>query len=212
MEIFFIVLFLQGLVFGAFCSYIASQKNKNIGAWFVFGFIFSFLALLTLIAVPKEEIKQSFQNMDVAQQYKISGNEKYSAGNYDGALKDYEKVLSLIPEAPYTHYQIACIYSMKNNSKEGFYQLSKAVKGGFKDFNLLETVPELKFLRDQPEFSRFVNNGYQLPEFDSTLKNNKVISDPSDTISKLERLAQLKEKGMLTEKEFEEQKRKLLAG
>lgn len=47
-------LFVQALIFGFFCSYIASQKGRSQGGWFALGFAFSFLALLALVAVPSQ--------------------------------------------------------------------------------------------------------------------------------------------------------------
>lgn len=56
-EFLLFVIFLQGLIFGVFCSYIAGQKNRNRFSWFVLGYLFSILAMLTLVAVPKIENK-----------------------------------------------------------------------------------------------------------------------------------------------------------
>lgn len=58
MEAVFLVCFLQALIFGAFCYYIAGQKNRDQANWLFLGFFFSFIALFALIAVPKiEEIR-----------------------------------------------------------------------------------------------------------------------------------------------------------
>lgn len=46
------VIFFQALLFGLFCSYIASQKNRSGGVWFIFGFLFSVLALIAIASVP----------------------------------------------------------------------------------------------------------------------------------------------------------------
>ncbi len=48
-----IVIILCGmLVFGGFSGFVASQKNRNIWIWFFLGFLFSWIALLALAAVP----------------------------------------------------------------------------------------------------------------------------------------------------------------
>jgi tetratricopeptide (TPR) repeat protein len=133
----------------------------------------------------------------------ISGDAKFSSGDLDAALADYEKILTLqTGKAPNTHFKIASIYSNKKNSTEAYSHLSKAVQDGFNDFQRIMSAKELAFLRDQVGFQKFAQEGYKLPE---PLKSD------DDTISKLERLAQLKEKGVLTANEFEEQKRKILA-
>lgn len=46
---------ISGGVIGIFCSYLADQKGHSGSAWFVLGFLFSFLALLVLIGLPSEE-------------------------------------------------------------------------------------------------------------------------------------------------------------
>lgn len=55
MEIILLILIVQGLVFGFFCSYIAREKNRDSGSWFWLGFAFSILAVLALVAVPKRD-------------------------------------------------------------------------------------------------------------------------------------------------------------
>ena len=52
---FLILLVLQGLVFGFFCSYIAKEKNRDQSSWFWLGFCFSILAVFALIAIPKAD-------------------------------------------------------------------------------------------------------------------------------------------------------------
>lgn len=59
MEIIFIGLLIQALVFGFFCSYIAGEKNRSKSNWFVLGFLFSILAVLALMAIPKIENDKS---------------------------------------------------------------------------------------------------------------------------------------------------------
>lgn len=49
----FIIFVLQACIFGGFCSYIAGQKGRGRGNWFILGFCFSFLAVLALIAIPR---------------------------------------------------------------------------------------------------------------------------------------------------------------
>jgi len=55
MGIFWVVLIIQGIIFGGFCSFIASQKNRDTVSWFFLGFFFSLIAVLALIAIPKDK-------------------------------------------------------------------------------------------------------------------------------------------------------------
>lgn len=49
-----IVLIILGLVFGAFCAYLADEKGRSAVAWFMLGLLFGIIALLVLMALPKE--------------------------------------------------------------------------------------------------------------------------------------------------------------
>ena len=66
MEVVLIALVFQALVFGFFAGYIAGEKGRSFGTWFVLGFFFSILAVLALIAVPK--VAPLSRNFDVPQQ------------------------------------------------------------------------------------------------------------------------------------------------
>ena len=57
MEIFplLLVYLISGVIFGAFCAFLADQKGYRGGAWFFLGLLFSFLALLVLIGLPNEQ-------------------------------------------------------------------------------------------------------------------------------------------------------------
>lgn len=50
-----IIYLISGLITGGFSSFIAKEKNRDQFAWFALGFIFSIIALIALIAVPKLE-------------------------------------------------------------------------------------------------------------------------------------------------------------
>ena len=49
------IFLIQGLVVGAFSAFIASQKNRRRLSWFALGFLFSLIALIALVAVPKRD-------------------------------------------------------------------------------------------------------------------------------------------------------------
>jgi hypothetical protein len=39
---------IYGVIFGAFCSYVAGTKNRDAGAWFILRFFFGIIALLAV--------------------------------------------------------------------------------------------------------------------------------------------------------------------
>ena len=77
------------------------------------------------------------------------------------------------------------------------------------NYDKIKTHDHLAFLRTQIEFEQFVRNGYT---FQAALaaKAPQPMELTDDVVAKLERLASLKEKGILTEDEFQMQKAKLL--
>ncbi len=52
MEMFILILFMQGLASGGFCAYIAGQKNREGFSSFLLGLFFSILALIAIAASP----------------------------------------------------------------------------------------------------------------------------------------------------------------
>lgn len=67
MEFLWIVILVQGIIFGVFCSFIAREKNRDSGGWFLLGFLFSLLAILALIAIPKiDKTKLASTELDIS--------------------------------------------------------------------------------------------------------------------------------------------------
>jgi len=42
-----------GLVCGGFTAWLALNKDRSVGAWFVLGFLFNIFALIAIAAAPK---------------------------------------------------------------------------------------------------------------------------------------------------------------
>lgn len=60
------IIILQAIVFGTFSSFIAKEKNRDSADWFVLGFLFSLLAILALIALPKLDINVEMGDQSVS--------------------------------------------------------------------------------------------------------------------------------------------------
>jgi len=140
--------------------------------------------------------------------YKKSGMEKYKEYDYNGAIEDFEKSLAVDDSDVATHFNIACAYSIMENKEKSFYHLSKAVELGFRDFEKIKTHDALAYLRIQDEFETFVQNNYKLKAGSSAQQEK--ITEHGDLLEQLNKLAELREKGLLTEEEFVLQKKKLL--
>lgn len=140
--------------------------------------------------------------------YKKSGMAKYKEYDYNGAIEDFEKSLAVDNSDVATHFNIACSYSIMENKDKAFYHLSKAVEFGFSDFEKIKTHDALAYLRIQDEFETFVQNNYKLKP--GSAAQGEKITQNNDLLEQLNKLAELREKGLLTEDEFVAQKRRLL--
>ncbi len=160
--------------------------------------------------------------------FKLSGISKYKEFDYEGAIEDFKKALSVNPSDIAVHFNLACSYSLSEEKENAFFHLNKAVGLGFVDFKKLQEHDALAYLRIQDEFEIFKRNGYRLnvpppPKPEQTPVTDEAVEDLSqeepieDLLNKnsilldqIKRLGELRERGLLTNEEFEAQKKKLL--
>ena len=97
--------------------------------------------------------------------YVSRGDSKAHLKNYSGAMDDYHIALGLDSNNAFAFYNIACIYSLKKDAKNGLLFLQKAIEKGFDnepDFvNTLKTDPDLAFLRAQKTFQTILKEYIQ---------------------------------------------------
>jgi len=146
--------------------------------------------------------------------YKSSGVEKYKEYDYTGAIEDFKKALEINEKDIATHFNIACAYSLTENTERAFYHLDRAVDLGFNDFAKIREHDAFAYLRIQDEFADFAKNDFRFnPITRSSLKENQAADKlqlPNDLLDQLNKLHELKNKGLLTEEEFVVQKEKLM--
>lgn len=143
--------------------------------------------------------------------FEIKGDNKYEDYDFDGALSDFLRSLNVRSQNPAVHFKVACLYSILEKNQNVFFHLSKAVEQGFYDFDRINTHDHLAYIRaQQPDFDNFIAGGYQLQNKQSAPSDTLNIAD--DIISRIEKLAALKDKGIISEEEFQGQKTKLLNG
>ena len=149
--------------------------------------------------------------------YLKSGKEKFKDYEYEGAIADFNKALELDPQNIAAHFNLACAHSLMEHKDKAFYHLVRAVALVFDDFETIKTRDHLAYLRIQPEFLQFEANNFRLAKQLKAPKENLLDDIPvqpapeqTDLLEQLQKLAQLKEKGLLTEEEFKVQKEKLL--
>lgn len=144
---------------------------------------------------------------------KSSGIRKFKDYDYEGAIKDFQKALEKNPNDVAVHFNLACTFSLTENTEKSLYHLDKAVSLGFDDFQKIKEHDALAYLRVQPEFEEFEKNEYRLVQTLEAPKAEEDVLDlnqEEDLLEQLQRLGDLREKGLLTEEEFVAQKRKLL--
>jgi TM2 domain-containing membrane protein YozV len=146
-----------------------------------------------------------------AQELKAVGIKKFKDYDYDGAIADFEQALQLAPKDVALHFNIACAYSLNENAEKAFFHLDKAVSLGFPDTQRIKDHDALAFLRIQPGFEEFEQNGFHLTQKLPPPAPDDLLQQLSgDLLEQLNRLGDLREKGLLSEEEFVSQKKKLL--
>ncbi len=142
--------------------------------------------------------------------FRKSASSKFKEYDLDGALEDYDRAAEISAHDKESLFNIACIYSLMEKPDESFKYLDKAVRAGYKNFQKIETVDELAYLRIQPAFDSFKENGF-------IYDRQKAVTPPKDDLlqndvllSQLNKLKELRTRGLLSEKEFIYEKDKLL--
>jgi len=146
--------------------------------------------------------------------YKIEGDKKYKSYDFDGAIKNYDLALKVDPRDKDVHFNLACLYSLLEQSEEAYFHLSKAVEHGYTDLKKIKTHDSLVYLRSSPIYPDFVRNGYKVPR---SLSKKEVRIEKMESLDangkiydEIKKLAKLNKKGVLTDAEFEQQKVRLL--
>jgi TM2 domain-containing membrane protein YozV len=169
---------------------------------------------------PAPAPKRQEQRRPKENTHRKEGIKKFKDYDYEGAIEDFNKALELEPRDIATHFNLACAHSLMEHKDKSFYHLDRAVALGFDDLERIKTHDALAYLRVQPEFLTFEANGFRLaatveparknPNEAPAAQSNGPAGGNSDLLEQLNRLSELREKGLLTEDEFRVQKEKLL--
>ncbi len=140
--------------------------------------------------------------------FKQSGIKKFKDFEIEASIEDFKQALKVDPNDLTIHFNLACAYSQLEKTELGYQHLSQAVQMGFNDFNRIDSHDALAYLRIQPQWEEFKANGYTLRKKLESPKENLLDNDL--LLQQLKKLNELKDKGLITEKEFLEQKTKLI--
>lgn len=143
-----------------------------------------------------------------ANPYKVRGIQKYKDYDFDEAIEDFLKAIEINPKDAAVHFNLACSYSITEQAEPAFFHLDKAVKLGFNNFDKIQTHDALAYLRIQTTFEKFLQNGYQLTKVEENVA--KKPKESTNLLDQLQKLAELRDKGLLTADEFDFKKKHLL--
>ena len=147
--------------------------------------------------------------------FKASGLAKYKDFDLDEAIVDFKKGLDISPNDIALHFNLACAYSLTEKKELSYSHLAKAVSLGFNDFERIMSHDDLAFMRIQPEFEAFKTSGFRniggMKTNNSTETIVKEAEKQDDVLlSQLNRLSELRNRGILSESEFLQEKKKLM--
>ncbi|NND33617.1 MAG: NINE protein [Saprospiraceae bacterium] len=139
--------------------------------------------------------------------FKQAGIKKFKEFDIEAAIEDFQQALKIDPNDLSIHFNLACAYSQTEKAENAYEHISKAVEMGFNDFDRIDTHDALAFVRIQPQWEEFKANGYTLRKRLASPQENLLDNDL--LLQQLKKLNELKNKGLITEKEFIDQKSKL---
>lgn len=146
--------------------------------------------------------------------HKLDGIAKYKDFDFQGAIESFKKSLQVYYKDIAVHFNLACAYSISEEAENALFHLDKAVEYGFVDFKRIKDHDALAFLRIQPEFEQFAKNGYRLnkpePKSEPKQEIKRIIPESNNLLDQLKKLGELRDKGLLTDEEFNVQKQRLL--
>lgn len=141
--------------------------------------------------------------------FKKSGVEKFKDYEYDAAIEDFKKALEIDATDATVHFNIACAYSLTEEKEKALFHLDRAVGNGFKDFDKIRSHEALAYIRIQDEYQAFAKNNFRLAA-GSNVKNEDLLTTSPNLLDQLNKLGELRDKGVLSEEEFLREKEKIL--
>lgn len=139
--------------------------------------------------------------------FEIEGDKKYEDYEFEGAIRAFLRSLNVKSANPEVHFKLAKLYSIMEKTDSSLFHLNQAIEKGFYDLDEIESHDHLAYLRSQEKFVTFRENGYRIGAGPREETEKLDLSD--DLLTQLEKLAKLREQGILSEEEFSAQKQKL---
>jgi hypothetical protein len=176
-------------------------SGRKIGFWgtFFLSLVLSPLIGLIFALISKEKDKSNLISPEVSRLTKMAIGLKFK--DLNKAIELMKKALLFNPKSKQSNYNMACFYALAKDVESAKKYLSLSVKYGYNNFESIQRDSDFTWLRKQPKFIKFANNGYVEEEI-------KIIK--TNYLDELRELGKLYEEGVITEVEFEKQKKKIL--
>jgi len=169
-----------------------------------------------------QRTQQHKENMQRAAGFREEGIKLFKAYDYEAAIHSFEQVITIDEKDVATHFNLACAYSLEENAQKSLYHLDKAVDYGFTDFQKIKTHDALAFLRIQSDFDAFEQNKFRLSPKEKERETQKATSNENykdlletdtepDLLDQLQRLSELRNRGLLSQEDFVKEKKRLLS-
>ncbi len=158
---------------------------------------------------PKHILKGQFE------QYVEKGRRAYNNYDYDTAIENLLKAIEIKYDDPEAHFLLACCYSINEEAEKALSHLDVAVAFGLKNPERIKIHGDLSYLRIQPAFERFVQNGYRLTRELPPASTEWMDTDEPDATDLLEQLNRLQKQwqsGKLSDEEYEQRQKELRKG
>jgi len=143
--------------------------------------------------------------------FKKTAFAKFKDYDLEESIVDYKQALEISPEDKEIHFYMAAVYSMMEEKEKSFYHYDKSVQYGLKQTGKILEMDEFAYLRVQPEFEAFKNNNFRLNA------NQEQINTPDESLvmddlllARLNKLKEMRERGLLSENEFLAEKQKII--
>lgn len=144
------------------------------------------------------------QNSNNFAAWKSEGIHFFRAHQFEAAAEAFLQALALSPKDPAICFNLACCYSKLHQAREGFHYLNAALDYGFEDIDKVQKHPALEFLRQHPEFP------LQITAQEKTIA--PIVEEESEKPEPILQLEDLRNRGILTEAEFQTQLEKMQLG
>ena len=172
----------------------------------------------------RKRAREAKSTREVVVELKKEAKGHYENYEYEEAVELFEKVLEINSRDAAIHFNLACCFSLLENKDRGFRHLKLAVENGFDDFDLFKNHPGLAWLRVQKEWEALVKSGFKhtsLLEAEGedllSTKRQQYSGNPEDKSGKdgkilvqLRKLKDLRDRGLISDLEFNKRKEKLL--